>query len=269
MAKRDDVSDAYDEKTELPAEWKSWPTAPRAAAIVGCSVRHLVRQVERGVIDRYKAIDNTFRYNPAELEDAKDAIRTTSGDNEQELVISEGFKSGTELVKQSHKHSAEMFALYKDPIHQLLEMYQTENEKLRGRVEKLEAVRDEMAAKREELISEQHIRDVLTAKLGKAEDRKDRAFGLFIDRVPGLLGKLEESALGSSKEVKATIELLKGFDRESLAMLLETEILTEEQKAHVRTILGMPQAVPKVKPDEPEEPPATTVETTAEESPKA
>lgn len=260
MATREEVSNGYDEKTKLPPEWKDWPTAPKAAALVGVSIRTLTRRVSEGVITRHQAPDNTYRYNPSELEDCKEYIRGSNED--QEMVVAEGFKSGTELVKQSHKHSEEMFRLYATPIHELLDMYRGELKVLRERVVQLEATRDDLANKREELISEQHIREVLTAKVLKSEERKEKAFGMVLAKVPGVFDKFIESHLGQSVQVKATVELLKGFDKESLAMLLETEILTEEQKAHVRTILGMPQPVPKVKPDASEEPP---VETTGEE----
>lgn len=264
MATSKEISAGYDENTTLPAEWKNWPTAPRAAKLLGCSIRHLVRHVERGTIERHQGPDGTFRYNPDELEDAKsdilENIQATS-DEGRELVVTEGFKSGTELVKQSHKHAEMMFGLYKDPINQLLEMFRKENETLRTRVTELEKVRDENAQKREELISEQHMREILTAKVLKGEARKEKAFGLVIDKIPSVFDKFVDSHLGQSKEVKATIELLKGFDKESLAMLLETEIVTEEQKAHIRTILNMPQTVPSVKPDDDSKP---VVETTSE-----
>ncbi len=264
MATSDEVSSAYDENTKLPPQWKNWPTAPKAAKLLGCSIRHLVRHVERGTIERHQGPDGTFRYNPEELEDAKDSIleNIQTTDNEsREMVVSEGFKSGTELVKQSHKHAELMFGLYRDPVNQLLEMFRNENVALRARIAELEKVRDENAQKREELISEQHMREILTAKVLKGEARKEKAFGLVIDKIPSVFDKFVESSLGQSKEVKATIELLKGFDKDSLTMLLETEIVTEEQKAHIRTILGMPQPVPKVKPDDDDKP---VVDTTSE-----
>jgi len=260
-----EVANAYDEENGLPAEWKSWPTAPKAARMLGCSVRHIGRHVDRGTIERHQCPDSTFRFNPTELEDARETILeniASSEGLEKEAVVSDGFKSGTELVKQAHKHAEEMFRLYSSPIHQLLEMYRDENKRQKERIIELESKRDELAEKREELISEAHMREVLTAKVLKADERKDQAFRLVADRLPGVWDKFVEQKYGQSPQVKATIELLKGFDPENLKFLLETEMLTPEQKAQVRTILGMPHPVPEVKPDAPE----TPIDTTGESS---
>jgi hypothetical protein len=267
MPTASEVKAAYDEETHLPAEWKTWPTAPKAARLLGCSVRHIGRHVDRGTIERHQCPDSTFRFNPTELEDARETILeniASSEGVEKEGIVSEGFKSGTELVKQSHKHAEEMFKLYSTPIHQLLEMYRDENKRLKERVIELELKRDELAAQREALISEEHMRRVLETKMIKADERKDKAFKMVLDKVPSVWDRFIESKLGTSPQVKATIELLKGFDPENLKFLLETEILTPEQKAQVRTILNMPQPVPEVKPDDPEEPTKPVVETTGE-----
>lgn len=265
MASAQEVTNGYDENTHLPPEWKAWPTAQKAAKLLGCSVRHLGRHIERGTIERHQCPDNVFRLNPNDLEEAKDQILENIASTEsleKETVVSEGFKSGTELVKQSHKHSEEMFRLYANPIQQLLEMYREENKRKDDRIKELEAKRDELAQQREDLISEQHMRDVLTNKVLKADARKDKAFGMVFDKLPGVWDKFVESKLGQSREVKATIELLKGFSRDDLKMLLETDILSPEQKVNVRTILGLEHPIPVVKPDDTEDPPH--IETTGE-----
>lgn len=265
-----EVSEAYDESTDLPATWKSWPTAPKAARMLGCSVRHIGRHVDRGTIERHKCPDSTFRFNPQELEDAREAILENiagSESLEKETVVSEGFKSGTELVKQSHKHAEAMFGLYSTPINQLLEMYREENKRQRERIVELESKRDELAAQREAMVSEEHMRRILEARANKADERKDKAVKMVLDRVPGVWDRFIESKMGQSPQVKAAIELLKGFKKEDLEFLMSTEILTPEQKAQVRTILNMPHPVPEVKPDDPEDPPKTVmIETTGETS---
>lgn len=241
------------ERTEkedvLPDDWRDWPLAPVAAKKLGISVRQLGRFVSRGHLARYRAPDETYRYNPEELETAGDMFRPEA-DEDEGAPSAESLKNGNALVKQTHEQFARMFDKYSESYDVIMSRYREENESLRVRIRELETQRDDFVQKREAMLSEQYIRDSLNSQIVRKEARKDKAFGLVLDRLPGLMGKLEDAALGTSPQVKATIELLKGFDKESLEMLLQTEIVSPEQKAHIRTILGMPQEVPKTKSDE-------------------
>lgn len=255
----------YGEDTDLPASWSKWPTSEEAARRLGISVRQLGRYIRRGLLKRHQSPDGgkAYRFSPDDLKEFAEKMVEEGGLDVGDNDLPQDdrtLKEANDLVRQAQGHIERTFERQANITDQLIQHLRSELAIRNERVRYLEEKQNEVAVLRENLLNEAHFRNLAQVSAEKKDNRKDKAVGLVINRLPGILDKLETAAIGDTAQAKAVVGLLKGFDRDTLVGLLEVDILTPEQKAQVRTILGMPQPVPELKPD------ATSIDTSIEES---
>ena len=188
--------------------------------------------VERGALKCEKDSMGVWRWDPDLLSLVAEA-RDAGGDDEspEGPQRSSALAETVALLKQAHSHQEETLRLVRDPMQKLLDRYSSDNEELRKRVKELEANQDRLIEAREKLLSEQHLRDMLTADQQAQHARKDRALEFLKQTAPKLLAAVNPKA-------QTVVKLLQSLTDEQRGMLLETDLLTLEQKSEVLAVLG-------------------------------
>lgn len=214
---------------------RDWPNTIAAAAKTGLSKKQLNKLAEQGALRVDKDSMGVWRWDPDLLELV--ATARESGDVDDDDDDDAPAKRGTglaeaiALLRQSHVHQEQTLSLVRGPASELLQRYADDNKVLRERIAHLEKKHDELIEAREKYLSEQYLRDMLAADQERAHARKDKALKFVTEQAPKLLG------IGNAK-ADAAVKLLQSFSEEQRAMLLLTDMLTDEQKAHVRALMG-------------------------------
>lgn len=215
---------------------RSWPNTTAAAARTGLNRRQLEQLAERGALKVEKDSMGVWRWDPdmlalvaaaRENDDVDDVV----DDGGAVRVRSTGLAEAVALLKQSHSHNEQVLQLVRDPMRLLLERYTEDNKALRERVAHLESRHDELIAAREKYLSEQHLRDMLQADQDRQHARKDKALALVSENVPKLLA-------AANPEAQTVVKLLRSLNADQRDMLLLTDLLSPEQKAQVRALVG-------------------------------
>lgn len=222
---------------------RNWPNTIQAAAMTGLSRKKLDALVASGAL--YRALDSSgvLRWDPTMLAVVSDTARNTEiGGEEPDAGTTLGAET-VAMLRQAHGHLESTLKLVLAPSQALLDRALAENERLRARVAALELKRDELAAEREKVLSELHLRDMLTLEVQQTNKRKDQALELARDAVPKLLAAV-------NPEAKAVVALVQSLTAEQRDMLLLTELLTPEQKDQVRALLAKAAPSPAAAPEE-------------------
>lgn len=181
-------------------------------------------------------------------EDSDDGDEETPPQARTEALNGQAFV----LLKQAQGHTEAAFKLVLEPMRDLLKAREQDVEALRARVKDLEAQLGAAFELREKMLSEQHIRDMLTSDAQRANERKDRALKLVESHAPKLLAAMNPAAT-------AVVDLMRSMNPEQRGILLETDFLTPEQKRQVVTVLeaSPPAPVPTAEPEQKSEPVAS------------
>jgi len=231
---------------KTPPDVEQWPNASTLAAKHGVSLRQISRLASRGQLKRYIApSDKTYRYDPTEAAEVLDVLKApieTTAEaqeamTEQTKVVTD---AGADFLKLAHTHLEKTWGSVHEPARLILEMYKAECARLQLRVTELEAKRDELAAARETLLSEVHVREMAMLQEARAQDRKDKATQVFLDKGPQLLDMVQGAMMSSNVKLKAVAEILESLTAEQRMMLLhpDLEVLTPDQKAKLREAMG-------------------------------
>lgn len=244
------------EEREVPSNWKDWPTAASAGRRLGVSRTKVQAMTKSGELNcQVRCPDNTIRYDPDVIDAIAENLGSlperddddSDGDATKPLIApriaADGFRAGTELTKQAHKHLETMVGLLVSPIRQALEVLERQCAKLQERNEKLEALRDDSILAREELLNRKVERDLMLKDHDSTQARKTQAWELFLRSAPKLLEQAAGSIVAkdpqAAEQVSATIELLRDPEMAELIKgLLETDMLNPRQKAMVERIVN-------------------------------
>lgn len=230
---------------------KDWPNTIAAAAATQLNRKQLERMRQRGALVSEKDSAGVTRWNPDMLALVAQA-RDDADDDDDDLPpqATSGTLNGQALVllKQAQQHTESAFKLVLEPMRDLTAERAEDVKALRARVKELEAKLDESLALREKLLSELHVRELLTAEAAQGAARKDRALKLVEQHAPKLLAAINPAA-------SAVVDLMRSLSAEQRGIMLETDFLTPEQKKQVITVLESAPA-PDAPPPAPTEEPA-------------
>lgn len=225
---------------------KDWPNTIAAAASTGLNRKQLERMRSRGALVAEKDSAGVTRWNPDMLalvaearEDSDDEDESLPPQARTEALNGQAFV----LLKQAQGHTEAAFKLVLDPMRDLLKAREQDIDQLRERVKVLEGKLDEAFELREKMLSEQHVRDLLTADVEQASKRKDRALALVTEHAPKLLAAINPAAA-------TVVQLMRSLNPEQRGILLETDFLSPEQKKQVAAVLDAAPPPPEQK-DEP------------------
>lgn len=249
-----------------PNGWQGWPTAIKASAQLGISIRRLRLLFESGNIARYACPDRTFRYDPDQVEslsvdlkvigkkpiddddddgalDDLDEKRSNSDDAKGQLqsvnkTLVEALRNANAMVKDMHdllSKGAKTQADIQDKVIQ----------RLLEREEQREKALVDVYMAREQLFNQQLERDLAAKQAANLESRRNEMWQIS----KAHLEKLVELAMvkwGLPKELLAKIEpaveLLQKLKPEQLEVLLASGFLTKDQEDLVRKIVtSVPQ----------------------------
>lgn len=201
-----------------------WVTTLEAMKLTSFGRRKLDKMAATGVLAREKDARGLTVWDAELLMQALDV-------DEDEAPASPSAVEAAALLKQAHGHLEGALKLVLEPASALLKSSMAENERLREHIRKLEATHLETQRAREELLSEQHLRQLATLEVSQNAARKDRALALVGDNVPKLLAAINPKAT-------AVVALMRSLTDEQRGMLLETDLLSAEQKDQVRAVLA-------------------------------
>jgi len=213
------------ETTNGHAAPPGWLSTLQAVELSGFRRRKLEKLAREGVLVREKNARGLVFWDAEQLQQAIELDEPSD-----EPAAPTGAAESTALLKQAHGHLEAALKLVLDPAAALLKQALAENERLRDHVRKLEAAHLDSLAARENLLSEQHLRALATAEVAQSAQRKDRALAMVGQALPKLLASVNPKAT-------AVVALMASLTSEQRGMLLETELLTDEQKGHVRAAL--------------------------------
>jgi len=226
---------------------KHWPSTVEAAARTGLNKAQLHRLRERGALKSGRDPHRVERWDPdllALVTEARDDGDEEDGATPQASVSSLNGQALV-LLRQSQTHTEAAFKLVLEPMRQLLKAREEDVERLRARVQELEAKLDGAFELREKMLSEQHLRDLLTADVANQNARKDKALSMVREHAPKLLAAINPGA-------QALLAVVQSLNDEQKGLLLETDFLTPEQKTHVRAALTAAPAAADAPPPPPE-----------------
>lgn len=245
-----------------PNGWQGWPTAIKASAQLGISIRRLRLLFESGNIARYACPDRTFRYDPDQIEalsvdlkvigkrsldeddddslDELDESRSSAKDDAKGQLQSvnktlvEALRNANAMVKDMHEllsKGAKTQADIQDKVIQ----------RLLEREEQREKALVDVYVAREQLFNQQLDRELAAKSAANLEARRSEMWTIS----KGHLEKLVDVAMakwGLPKEVLAklepAIELLQKLQPAQLQVLLASGFLTKEQEDLVKKIVN-------------------------------
>lgn len=224
-----------------------WLNTDQAAARMRLSRRQFETRWRSGDFSfpRYKVNgDRTYYYDPKDL-------ATSDLDDLREADIIDTPTAA--LLAQAYSHNELMMKQYMTMTAQLLQHSTDENQKLRDRCNQLEQTQHDLIKAREDMLNDQHARDMAERELTKDAERKDQALKWLIDTAPLIMkthaaGKLQHKA----------VKFLDTISPEQILMLLEINkvsdppMLSEEQVTFLESALEVKQKQPMVEEPEPE-----------------
>ena len=234
-------------------EWRSWPTANAAAALLEVTPMTVQKLWMTGEIARYRCPDNCYRFDPEQLAQYMQE-RAAAPDGYADPmrnpdVVMKAQEQAIRMLAQAQTHIQQLAQLYADPIQSALRMMQKANERLLERNESLETKLAEVADLREQMLQTMQDRELARVRHESAEKRKTEAWSTFMARLPQLMDQLQNTIAGSdpttAQQVTDTMALLKSLNPELMQGLLEAELLDETQKTLVRRILDPALARPQ------------------------
>jgi hypothetical protein len=236
-----------------------WLSAHELHARFGGSVRTIHRWGESGRIGRYKDQQGRVSFDSEAYARELGKEEELSGEHDSaklEVARSQVLTSGAnDLLKQLLRHNEQMMGPTAEAQRELLVVLKDENKSLREQLASLTAVHLENMKAREELISEAHARTIELKMFEESEARKQAALDMAKGPVKQLLARVVGGAGGdtvpaSSGKLAPARALLASLTDDQLAMLiavpdlrdmltalLETEVLSDEQKGFVREVL--------------------------------
>jgi hypothetical protein len=241
------------------ATHEGWLTAHELHQRFGGAVRTIHRWGETGRIGRHKDANGRVTFDPDSYARELGKEDEASGEYDSaklEVARSQVLTSGAnDLLKQLLRHNENMMAPASEAQRELLVLLKDENKSLREQVAELTKVHLENMKAREELISEAHARTIELKMFEASEARKQAALdmakgpvkqllarvtgGAGNDTVPASSGKLApaRALLASLTDDQLAMLLAVPDLRDMLTALLETEVLSDEQKGFVREVL--------------------------------
>lgn len=173
-------------------EMRNWPTRIEASKLIGKSVLTIIRMQKRGELNA-QMVDKSWRYDPEELKQI-----TEPGLDEMDpaqLVAAAG-DAFTQVADHNHElHDRVIRVMERE--HATHELLATENERLRGRIEKIEGRYIEMLDSFAEMMKETHEREMERVRVEASERRKERGFEMFLKLAPQALEHYQTSRVGN------------------------------------------------------------------------
>ena len=238
----------------------------KAAARLGVPQLDIERMARDGELTKYRSKDGATRYDPAELEELAADLEKIPKPSPA-IPMAEGFHAGTSLVKQAQGNVESLMKLVVEPMKLALASLKDTNEALLKENAELREGREANVAAREALLNQQLERDLLRKMAEKREQWRDDVwkeakpqFGKIADAISSRWLKADPDQL---KKMEAAQKLIRGLDIAKLAALMEMDFLTDDEKNHLRVILGKAPTTPAPKTDG-----APATESPKTESPK-
>jgi hypothetical protein len=250
---------------ELPPGWNQWPGINEASRTLNVAHSYISKKIREGALGTCIDPEGRRRIDPRDVEALRIEVTTAdelelTGAPPAAVVTPEGFKAGTDLVRQVQQHHERMMALFTAGFGALNQAQEariaslaTELGRRDERIALLEQERDLASKDRESVLSEEHARMLAMRSVEATEARKDKALGILGDR----LGPILTAKLGLDPKMALGAQLLKTLKREQLLpLLMLPDMLSPEQRALVIKLLEplTPEEQAAIAPTEP--PPA-------------
>lgn len=207
-----------------------WYTREEAAEQVGCAVKSIDRWCKNGTLPRKKGSDGIYRIKPSDLEKVANiaASRTDRLSDKADLLDVVG-----NIIRQDQAHIARLI----DSLVKPLEVLTTAQSKLlelqSNRCVALENKVTEMTELHEELLNQQHMREVELLKLEASNTRKTEMMGMLKQQAPKIL----DAIVAKNGKAVAAVKLMQSLDPMMVVGITQGDILTAEQKALLDEIL--------------------------------
>lgn len=244
------------ETIEVESKETGWLTTEQAAQRLELSRRVFEMRCKGGeyTFPRYKvAGDRQYYYDPNDLA----AVR------QDEVLEMSRDAPAAALLGQAYSHNEMLVKLHLDMTRQLLQHQTDENQKLRDRCAQLEQTQIDLIQAREDMLNDQHARDLATKELQDSSERKDKALAWLIELAPTILqthmaSKMQSGAVRFLQSITVEqIEMLIGLNEMSKSDDETSEtMLSEEQEEMLKALLeqkkkeaGASEGIPTQPPD--------------------
>lgn len=226
--------------------WTSWNSSLKAAAMLGISHKRLSQLVATGDLQPYRAPDGTIRFSPDHLQNAATALAALPDDEPAKepatiAATADHVRATTKALENAISHAESLMKLITEPLSQIQRQQEMLVERLMGRLEALEASRDEMIKSREQYLSEEAERQVIREAFAAQEKRREEVLSMMKEFVPPLKTAVERKfGLGAAGRMKAMSGFLESMDPDFIRGLLDptNEVLEQEQREMLITALG-------------------------------
>lgn len=245
-----------------PTIWRSWKTVRTGSQHLGILQPDFRDYVKKYGIKLLECPDGTRRIDPVDLETLAEKVEEAEESDVEAVerprkapveapepspvgIERQALTVAMRLAKDAQGHVNDVLKLVVDPqrvtqdlLSRTLEWQSNYIEKLQERVDLLERKLDENRQRAEDLASEQLERDLAVKSAEKSEERKHQAWGLLKAQLPGIIAQVTMSMARTDPKVVAAVQLLQSLDPSLLQGLGELDILNDEQRALLATVLG-------------------------------
>lgn len=225
--------------SSLPEGWNQWPGINEVARELNVAHSAVSKLARDGVIGTCTDPNGKRRYDPTDMQAVKgsEVLQLAEEQPKQPGLSHDEFRVGTDLVKQVHGHHERMLPLLISGYAKAIEALETRNNALVAEIvardatiAALHANREDLAARREEMISEEHARVVAFQAFDNAEQRKNRALSVVTEKLAPLV--FQRMGLGDPK-MAIGMQLLTKIKREQLLMLVSVEGMVDAEQREI------------------------------------
>lgn len=207
-----------------------WYTREQAAEELGWSVRKIDRLIKAGTLPSTKKNRQVY-IKPSDLEKVSGiaAIKSEGSLSDKADLLS----VSSDLLRQSHAHNERLIDMLVKPLETLTSAYSKHIEQMAKRCEALEAKVSAMTEQHEQILNEQHNREVELLQIDASNQRKSQMMGMLKEQAPKILDAL----VAKNSKSLAAAKLLQSLDPTIVAGITEGDFLTSEQKKLLDDIL--------------------------------
>lgn len=242
--------------------WTTWPGAPKAAKLLGISLRKLRQLVDDGLLQSFWAPDRTLRFKHEWLEqfrtdreeipddeDDSDPRGAVGSDRQaaREGIPAEAIRATAELLRSAQRQNLELHDLVVKGFRAATEAQDVTIKRLLEREERYERLINDVFKAREEYFDAQLEREMVrTTHQGQQQMRKDlfeqskNWLGELIDGVKHRYG-LDE---GARSKMQAAVDLMGTLHPQQIEMAIMAGFFNDEQISKLEVILGKKVARP-------------------------
>ncbi len=235
---------------KLNGEWTNWPMATGACKKLGISLAQLQALVRDGIVQSFRAPNNTLRFKPEWLEEYVTDLQEIPIGDEEELkdrqaarsgIPSDAIRATADLLKAAQSQNLELHKLVIQGFKASHDAQDKTIERLLSRLDKTEGVINQLYEAREAYFDAQLERQIVLEQHKAAGERRTQMWTLTTQYLGDLVqGAKKKWGLddASTEKLGAAAQLLQTMTAEQIEVAAMMGFFNDEQCDLIEKIIG-------------------------------